>query len=86
MEERECSRGNKKSAKSRANENSYEYVKAVQQQFDDSKIKFSNDYYDILGLERPNGTEKEGEMFECEVVICTGVIVSKIDKKKDSEE
>lgn len=33
-------------------ENPYEYVKAVQEQHDDSKIKFSNDYYDTLGLER----------------------------------
>lgn len=40
-------------------ENSYEYVKAVQEQFDDSKIKFSNDYYDTLGLERPDGSENE---------------------------
>ena len=29
-------------------ENVYEYVKAVQGQFDDSKIKFSNEYYDTL--------------------------------------
>ena len=35
-------------------ENPFEYVKAVQAQFDDSKIKFSNEYYDTLGLERPD--------------------------------
>ena len=45
-------------------ENVYEYVKAVQEQFDDSKIKFSNEYYDTLGLERPDGSENEGQMFE----------------------
>ena len=45
-------------------ENVYEYVKAVQEQFDDSKIKFSNEYYDSLGLERPDGTENDGQMFE----------------------
>ena len=45
-------------------ENPYEYVKAVQEQFDDSKIKFSNDYYDTLGLERPDGSEDEMQKFE----------------------
>ena len=45
-------------------ENVYEYVKAVQEQFDDSKIKFSNEYYDTLGLERPDGSENEGQMLE----------------------
>ena len=45
-------------------ENVYEYVKAVQEQFDDSKIKFSNEYYDTLGLERPDGSDNEGQMFE----------------------
>ena len=32
-------------------EEPYEYVKAVQQQFDNRKIKYSNEYYDVLGLE-----------------------------------
>lgn len=40
-------------------ENPYEYVKAVQEQHDDSKIRFSNDYYDTLGLERPDGSEND---------------------------
>ena len=44
-------------------ENSYEYVKSVQEQFDDSKIKFSNDYYDTLGLERLDGSENEMPKF-----------------------
>lgn len=44
--------------------NPFEYVKAVQEQFDDSKIKFSNDYYDTLGLERPDGSEDEMQKFE----------------------
>lgn len=38
-------------------ENPYEYVKSVQEQYNDSKIKFSNEYYDVLGLERPDGSE-----------------------------
>lgn len=42
-------------------ENPYEYVKAVQEQYRDIKIKFSNEYYDTLGLERPDGTEREVE-------------------------
>ncbi len=45
-------------------ENPYEYVKAVQEQHDDSKIKFSNDYYDTLGLERPDGSENDAEPVE----------------------
>ena len=45
-------------------ENPYEYVNAVQELFDVSKIKFSNEYYDTLGLERPDGSENEGQMLE----------------------
>jgi len=45
-------------------ENSYEYVKAVQEQHDDGKIKFSNDYYDTLGLERPDSSENDVQYME----------------------
>lgn len=45
-------------------ENPYEYVKAVQEQYDDSKIKFTNDYYDTLGLERPDGSENDVQYVE----------------------
>ena len=45
-------------------ENPYEYVKAVQEQHDDSKIKFSNEYYDTLGLERPDGSENNVQYME----------------------
>ena len=45
-------------------ENVYAYVKAVQEQFDDSKVRFSNEYYDTLGLERPDGSENEVQMLE----------------------
>ncbi|MBQ5782052.1 MAG: hypothetical protein IIV99_01535 [Oscillospiraceae bacterium] len=33
-------------------ENPYEYVKAVQAGFDGSHIEYSDEYYDVLGLER----------------------------------
>ena len=43
-------------------EKPYEYVKAVQELFDDGKIKYSNEYYDVLGLERPDGSESENQL------------------------
>lgn len=33
-------------------ESPFEYVKAIQKDFDDSHIKFSDEYYDALGIER----------------------------------
>lgn len=52
----------------------FEYVKNMQKKFDDSKIIFSNEYYDTLGMERPDGTENEMEYMEFEPVVITGVI------------
>lgn len=54
-------------------DNPYEYVKEVQKQFDraPSKIKYSNAYYDTLGLERPDGTENEKTLFEFPAVSFT---------------
>ena len=49
-------------------EEPYEYVKAVQAQYDDNKIKYSNEYYDTLGLERPDRTESEAQMLAFEEV------------------
>lgn len=47
-------------------EDPYSYVKALQDDFDSSRIAYSDDYYDTLGLERPDGTTAdaslEGEM------------------------
>lgn len=40
-------------------ENPYAYVKAVQSAFDDSKIRFSDDYYDVLGLPLPEGRKRK---------------------------
>ena len=56
----------------------YEYVKSVQAQYDDCKIRFSNDYYDTLGLERPDGTEHGAQLLEFAPVVFTFV-------KKDRE-
>ena len=36
-------------------ETPYEYVKALQADFDGSKIRYGGEYYDVLGLERPVG-------------------------------
>lgn len=30
----------------------FDYVKAIQKDFDDSKIQYSDEYYDVLGIER----------------------------------
>jgi len=50
-------------------EEPYEYVKAVQELFDDGKIKYSNEYYDVLGLERPDGSEGEQQLMAFEEVV-----------------
>lgn len=54
-------------------EQPYEYVKAVQAQWDESKIKFTNEYYDTLGLERPDGTEYKMKPVEFGTVVFTVV-------------
>lgn len=52
-------------------EEPYEYVKAVQEVFGDGKIKYSNEYYDVLGLERPDGSQCGQQLMEFkEVVFC----------------
>ena len=33
-------------------EDPYEYVKALQKEFDDSMIRYTDEYYDVLGIER----------------------------------
>ena len=37
--------------------NPFEYVKSIQKEFDDSKIIYSDEYYDTLGIDRLGGTE-----------------------------
>jgi len=34
-------------------DNPFEYVKSIQKNFDDSKIRYSAEYYDVTGIERP---------------------------------
>lgn len=48
-------------------ENPFEYVKKLQSDFDYSKIRFTEEYYDVLGLEPPEGvleTERVYRGFE----------------------
>lgn len=47
-------------------ESPFDYIKALQQDFPYEKIPFSNDYYDTLGLERPDGSQppEQGTAFE----------------------
>lgn len=46
-------------------EDPYGYVKALQANFDGGLIPYSDDYYDTLGLERPDGTTPDmGSAFE----------------------
>lgn len=33
----------------------FEYVKSIQKEFDDSKIQYSDEYYEVTGLENPKG-------------------------------
>lgn len=35
-------------------ENPFEYVKALQANFDGGRIQYNDEYYDVLGIERPN--------------------------------
>ena len=52
--------------------NPFEYVKAIQSEFDYSKIRFTEEYYDVLGLELPEGilkTERDNEEFETVEII-----------------
>lgn len=39
-------------------EHPFEYVKALQANFDGSKIQYSEEYYDTLGLESPHGNNR----------------------------
>lgn len=44
------------------------WKKDVQKGFPYDKIQVSNEYYDTLGLDRPDGTEPEDQGFEFETV------------------
>ena len=49
----------------------FEYVKDLQSNFPYEQIPFTNEYYDTLGLERPDGTEPEENGFEFRAVEIT---------------
>ena len=38
-------------------ETPFEYVKAIQKDFDDSKIQYSDEYYEVTGREAPKETD-----------------------------
>lgn len=42
----------------------FEYIKDLQSNFPYERISFTNEYYDTLGIERPDGTEPEENGFE----------------------
>lgn len=46
----------------------YEYVKSIQEDFDDHKIQFSAEYYEVLGIESPYQKIDEKHCFEFEPV------------------
>lgn len=54
-------------------EQPYEYVKSVQEQFNNCHctINYSNEYYDTLGLERPDGTQSDIKPMELAPVTFT---------------
>lgn len=52
--------------------NPFNYVKGIQKDFIYDKIEFTNEYYDTLGLDRPDGTESDELLCEFETV--TGTI------------
>lgn len=50
-------------------ENPFEYVKAIQKDFDSSKIQYSDEYYEVTGIENPKGTDSPDKpLFEFEPV------------------
>lgn len=63
-------------------EDPYQYVRLVQQYFDDSKLRFTDEYYDVLGLENPNGTQPKEPLFEFPPVTFT---FQKKDKGEDED-
>ena len=48
----------------------FEYVKAIQRDFDDSRIQYSEGYYDVLGIENPQADSDSANInsFEFETV------------------
>jgi len=64
-------------------ESPFEYVKAIQKDFDGSKIQYSDEYYEMTGIENPKGTNTSDEpLFEFEPAIIK-VIKAHIKKDKN---
>ena len=61
----------------------FEYVKAIQKDFDYSKIQYSDEYYEVTGIENPNGTNTSDKpLLEFEPVI---IKVIKAYRKNDKD-
>ena len=51
-------------------ENPFEYVKEIQKNFDGSKIQYSDEYYEVAGMENPKRVDTQDEhLFEFEPVV-----------------
>ena len=51
-------------------ENPFEYVKSIQKDFDGSKIQYSDEYYEVTGIENPKGTNTQDKhLVEFEPVV-----------------
>ena len=61
-------------------ENPFEYVKSIQKDFDGSKIQYSDEYYEVTGIENPKGTNTQDKhLVEFEPV------VFEFNRKQDSD-
>ena len=50
-------------------EDPFEYVKAIQKDFDGSKVQYSDDYFEVTGIENPKGIATQDKpLFEFEPV------------------
>ena len=51
-------------------ENPFEYVKGIQKDFDGSKIQYSDEYYEVTGIENPKRADsQDAHVFEFEPVV-----------------
>ena len=61
-------------------ENPFEYVKGIQKDFDGSKIQYSDEYYEVTGIENPKRADsQDAHLFEFEPV------VFEFNRKQDSD-
>ncbi len=58
----------------------FEYVKSIQKDFDCSEIQYSDEYYDVTGIENPKG-ERAPEKTLCEFEPVVIVVHKKDDEK-----